>query len=410
MHRFLRRLVLPGLVAALQVSPAPLAAQLVTNPLPTRELYRLAREKATEVNDRCVGALSSYLEAVGYMYAYIQAAGRDGSLRSDPAFEQGFRQQFNDVLDRAQRCLKAYPPLSASAMRSDETRSSPAEPPPPGVILPAQPPASPDQPDQPAAPPGGVTIRPKVVTLTPGASQQFSLSSPDGRVVNLSSTGGSITSGAVYTAGGAPGGYTLVAEGGGLADTAYIVVVGSGAPQTDALGRTIPMLVAQVEQLLQDRGRLEAEVAQLRGAAPPPAPAPVAARTGVAYRVRVKADGRFWHLHGNVDNLLSTRYQPDDDFTRFSIVSSGDGAWRIRNKATGNFLYADDASGNYLISARAEANDDHTVFLMFLQPDGSYRIQNRATGRYVHEDGSNDLLVSTRYQVDDDFTRFIFVP
>eukprot|EP00812_Abedinium_dasypus_P012117 NODE_5646_length_565_cov_263.027451.p1 GENE.NODE_5646_length_565_cov_263.027451~~NODE_5646_length_565_cov_263.027451.p1 ORF type:complete len:147 (+),score=31.30 NODE_5646_length_565_cov_263.027451:3-443(+) len=83
---------------------------------------------------------------------------------------------------------------------------------------------------------------------------------------------------------------------------------------------------------------------------------------GGSYRIQTKADGLYWHENGLGDKLLSTRFQPNDDYTRFFFE------W--------------------------QPNDD------------SFRIRVKADGRYLHEDGWGDKLLSTRYQPNDDFTRF----
>ncbi len=38
------------------------------------------------------------------------------------------------------------------------------------------------------------------------------------------------------------------------------------------------------------------------------------------YLIQVKANGLIWHEDGGGDRLVSTRYQPDDDFTRFYMI------------------------------------------------------------------------------------------
>ncbi|MCB0642305.1 MAG: DUF3421 domain-containing protein, partial [Phaeodactylibacter sp.] len=83
------------------------------------------------------------------------------------------------------------------------------------------------------------------------------------------------------------------------------------------------------------------------------------------YRIQVKANGRYWHEDGGGDKLVSTRYQPTDDFTRFTFEP---------------------------------------------QEDGSYRIKVVADSRYLHHDGLGDKLLSTRYQPNDDYTRLYLEP
>ncbi len=126
------------------------------------------------------------------------------------------------------------------------------------------------------------------------------------------------------------------------------------------------------------------------------------------YQIQVKATGQYLHVDGNNDKLLSTRYQPDDDFTLFIFEKQTDGSYKITVKATGNHLH-EDGSNDKLLSTRYQPDDGFTRFILESQTDGSFRIKVQADGLYWHEDGSNDKLVSTRYQPNDDFTRFILV-
>ena len=231
-------------------APSPLAGQMQFNLgfLSTRDLYQLGRARADRINKPCAGDLDVYLEGVAYLYAYHQAASRDGSLQSDPRFAQTFAQQFTEVVDRARRCLKAYAQDGGSSGRNSSASPSVQTETPPGVLLP----------DPPAPAPEAVT--------------------------------------------------------------------------TDAQGRTIPQLVAVIEALTAEVTRLR----NLPPATPAPAPAaPTPVYLDTEYRIRAKVNNLYWHLNFGGDNLLSTRIQSNDDFTRFIVVGSGDGAYRIRNKATG---------------------------------------------------------------------------
>ena len=338
------------------LAPTPVAGQMDLHiglePMTTRMLYILGRQKAERINKECSGDLDVYLDGVAFLYAYHQAAARDGSLQSDPRFAQVFGQQFTEVVDRARRCLKAYAQDASSSGRSDSPSAARVAD--PGIRLPDAPESAP--------------VQSSVVVPAPVA--------------------------------------------------------------TDAQGRTIPQLVAIIEgfpqeramyrqeitRVEQQRDALAAEITRLRSLAavpaapppPPPLPPPSAARTGVEYQVRVKGSGRYWYFApGPGTNLLSTRAQSGDDYTRFTIESSGDGGWRIRNKGTGRYLYV---SSNYLIGSVPVANDGDSVFLIFQQPDGSYRIMARARSRYLLEELSNPGLVTALAQPNDDFTRFFFVP
>lgn len=69
-----------------------------------------------------------------------------------------------------------------------------------------------------------------------------------------------------------------------------------------------------------------------------------------------------------------------------------------------------DGSGDKLLSTRyqhqPEDDVDYTKFIFEEQDDTSYRIKVKANSSYLHEDGNHNKLISTRYQVDDYFSRF----
>ncbi|MDX1984871.1 MAG: DUF642 domain-containing protein [Bryobacteraceae bacterium] len=130
----------------------------------------------------------------------------------------------------------------------------------------------------------------------------------------------------------------------------------------------------------------------------------VAGDLNSTYRIRVKSTGRFLHEDGNNDRLVSTRFQPDDDFTRFVPEKQTDGSYRLRVKANGRYLH-EDALGDRLVSTRLQPDDDNTRFFFELQTDSSYRIRAKGSNRYLYEDNS-DRLVSTRNQPNDDSSRF----
>jgi len=145
---------------------------------------------------------------------------------------------------------------------------------------------------------------------------------------------------------------------------------------------------------------------------PPPSTIPASSLTTLSpptYRIRAKATGRYLHEDGNGDRLVSTRYQPDDDFTRFTIEDAGEGTYRIRVKADGRFLH-EHGNGDQLVSTRWQFDDDFSRFTIEPIGDGTVRIRTKATGRFLHEHGLGDRIVSTRWQFDDDYSRFILEP
>ncbi len=123
------------------------------------------------------------------------------------------------------------------------------------------------------------------------------------------------------------------------------------------------------------------------------------------YQIRVKATNTFWHEDGCCSKLVSTRWQPNDDFTRFILEIQSDGSYRIKVKANNRYLHVD-SSSDKILSTRYQSNDDFTRFFFEKQSDGSYRIKLKATNRYLHQDESSDKMLSTRWQSNDDFTRF----
>lgn len=131
----------------------------------------------------------------------------------------------------------------------------------------------------------------------------------------------------------------------------------------------------------------------------------IGARSDCAYRMRVRGDNRYLHEDGSRDKLVSTRYQPNDNFTRFNFLRQSDGSYQIRVKANGRLLH-EDGTGDKLVSTRYQPNDNYTRFLLEVQANGTYRIRVKADNRYLHEDGGGDKLVSTRYQTTDAFSEF----
>jgi len=188
---------------------------------------------------------------------------------------------------------------------------------------------------------------------------------------------------------------------------------------TDAQGRTIPQLVAIIDQFPQERAMysgqiarieqqrdaLAAEIARLRNTQPvPPPPPPPPTNLSGEYRIQVMGNGLFWHEDGNGDRKLSTRYQPNDDFTRFILEMQADGSYRIRVKASNRYLHAP-GHQDWIVSTLAQVDDDYTRFIVVPEPDGkTFRLRQKSTGRFlgVRPDG----LLTNNPQSDDAFIRF----
>ena len=136
-----------------------------------------------------------------------------------------------------------------------------------------------------------------------------------------------------------------------------------------------------------------------------PAGEPPTGPAAGVYQIVSQASGRHWHEDGGGDRLVSTRYQPGDDYTRFRLEPQAGGAYRIIVPVHGRHLYLDH-DGDALLSTREQPDDTSARFLFDAQPDGSWRIRVQATNHVLHVDVAGDQLLSTRFQPDDGTTRF----
>ena len=327
----------------LGIVAGPVAAQSSLRALTTQELYAEARERATRVNDRCGRNREDYLEAMTYLFAYYQVATRDGSLQGAPDFDRSLKQKFSTVLRTVRKCLNLMYDASAS-MRDDGTGPVIAVPPVDRVELPDPP------------PPGAGVVA----------------TDPQGRTIPQ-----------------------LQAEIDQLKQQ-----VEQQFPQERGMYR------AQITQVEQQRDALAAELARLRSSQPVPPPPPQPANMSGEWRIQVKGNGLFWHEDGNGDQKISTRWQPNDDFTRFILEQQPDGSYRIRVKASGRYLHAP-GHDDWILSTRAQVDDDYTRFFIEPEPDGrTFRLRQKATNRYIGL-GSDGIFTNGDALTNNDFIRFI---
>jgi hypothetical protein len=124
------------------------------------------------------------------------------------------------------------------------------------------------------------------------------------------------------------------------------------------------------------------------------------------YLIRSKADNAMLHLNGLGDRLVSTRWQPNDDYVRFILELQQDGSVRIKSKATGQYLY-EEVGGDRLVSTRQVVNNDPRTNV-WLEPalNGSVRIKSAMTRQYWHYNGLGDRLISSRWQTTDSYASF----
>ncbi len=141
------------------------------------------------------------------------------------------------------------------------------------------------------------------------------------------------------------------------------------------------------------------------------------------FRIECVATGRMWHEAGLRDYKVSTRYFSNDGYTTFILERDG-AYYRIRCVASGRYLhvggYPQDTGDAEIVCTLPEKYsvpvngnfqqlvDDTYLFSLEKQPNSSYRFKCKANNKYLHVDGNGDNLLSTRYQANDDYTRFYF--
>jgi hypothetical protein len=124
------------------------------------------------------------------------------------------------------------------------------------------------------------------------------------------------------------------------------------------------------------------------------------------FKIHTKSTGRVWSEGSNL--LISTQSQPDDASVRYTLQSQPGGGYRILVQQDGKELH-EDGVGDKLLSTRYQPNDDFTIFFFEQQGDiGSYRMRTKADNQYLAE--GSDGLISARTQVDDDNARLILEP
>lgn len=82
-----------------------------------------------------------------------------------------------------------------------------------------------------------------------------------------------------------------------------------------------------------------------------------------------------------------------------------DGTYRVVTVGSGRYWH-EDGSQDKLVSTRYQSADDFTRFVLEAQKDGTYAIKVKNSKRHLHVDHGGDKLLSTRYQPADEFTRF----
>jgi hypothetical protein len=142
------------------------------------------------------------------------------------------------------------------------------------------------------------------------------------------------------------------------------------------------------------------------GAAPSPNRSFLVGLSGKVFYVRSADDNKAWHLDGLGDQLVSMRVQPDNDTVRFVFHDrDANGDYLIGNAAVSENLGVDNST--QLLSSVPSLEASARRFAVVAEAGGAFVIRVRSSGKVLHYDPSADSLISTRFQPDDIFVRFV---
>ncbi|XP_060552360.1 uncharacterized protein LOC132713702 [Ruditapes philippinarum] len=133
---------------------------------------------------------------------------------------------------------------------------------------------------------------------------------------------------------------------------------------------------------------------------------------GKTFMIYAKANNQFWHFDGGHPNLkvVSSIWQPNDNFVRFTFEKQTDGSYKIKSVAMPLYMYdgfnVPGAKGIYL-NGDDQIDDDHMRYFVTMETPEYYRIKTKATNRYVRLD--TDKYVSSINNVADDRSLFKLV-
>ncbi|XP_060574399.1 uncharacterized protein LOC132732071 isoform X2 [Ruditapes philippinarum] len=133
---------------------------------------------------------------------------------------------------------------------------------------------------------------------------------------------------------------------------------------------------------------------------------------GRVFQIHAKQNNQFWHFDGGhqVLKVVSSLWQPNDDFVKFTFEKQTDGSYKIKSFAMPRYMYdgygVHGARGVYL-NGDDQTDDDHMRYSVTMETNGYYRIKTKATNRYVRLD--HDKYVSSRFNIADDRSLFKLV-
>lgn len=125
--------------------------------------------------------------------------------------------------------------------------------------------------------------------------------------------------------------------------------------------------------------------------------------------ITVRATDKLWRANDDSDDIVAATSSEKDDFSTFILEHQVDGSYRIRVKGDGQYLHVD-GQGDQLLSTRYHVDDDYTrFFLEGPDADNLWRVKVKSTGKYLHA-GENDAQeVGTNYQTTDDYSKFSLI-
>lgn len=116
------------------------------------------------------------------------------------------------------------------------------------------------------------------------------------------------------------------------------------------------------------------------------------------YGIYVLANGADLRMDPGADRLLFTEQKsgnPNGKHLQSFIVAAHQGGYIIRDKQTGLMLHADD-NGDGQVSTRYQPNDDYTKVLITNAIEGCFHIQTLASGRYWTWEKNSQVIITRR--------------
>jgi len=132
------------------------------------------------------------------------------------------------------------------------------------------------------------------------------------------------------------------------------------------------------------------------------------------YKIKSLGVGKTLHSDCNNDKKVSTRFQSDDDYSKYDVQPQDDGTYRFKVKADGSYWHLPGADDQILTVANPPGipvvpGNDYGRFIVKKGPiDGSYFIILKADGKSLHANQGQDEFVSTRFQTTDKYSLFSF--